>query len=114
MEQAQPGELLNSHGPISGGGQSQAMSMSHLQGSNQYLQREASPPPHLTQEASLANITKAGASAYTGDPSSRTDPALEGGSVEHQSSTQFKQKYMASVKDLQGSHNYNGSISGQI
>lgn len=111
MEQAQPGELINSHGP-SGGGHSQ-LSMSQLHGS-QYVQprsREPSEPKyHVPQDASLQNASKqhaghskAGTSNSLYDPSSRTD-YKEGGSVEVHS---LKQKYL---NELQGSHNFSGQI----
>jgi hypothetical protein len=92
MEQAQPGDLINSHGP-SGGAHSQ-LSMSHLQGSNYNRKsREPSPPNHeayqnAPQETSLQNVTKQHISSKLGtslyDPSSRTE-YKEGGSVEQQS-----------------------------
>lgn len=109
MEQAQPGELLNSHG-------ASQLSMSQLQGSSYNplpRSREPSEPKYAAQETSLQNVTKHHASSKDGrvttsnyDPSSRTE-YKEGGSVEVQS---LKQKYL---NELQASHNYNAS-SGQI
>lgn len=117
MEQAQPGDLINSHGP-SGGAHSQ-LSMSHLQGSNYNRKsREPSPPNHdayqnAPQETSLQNVTKQHVSSKLGtsvyDPSSRTE-YKEGGSVEQQSQS-LRQKQ---IYDLQGSHNFTASNRGHI